>query len=50
MKVKLRIRKGATLYEGVHAITDAESFRRDFVEVWVQIHNRRLQKATALGL
>jgi hypothetical protein len=49
MKVKLRIRKGATLYEAVHTITDAESFGRAFADVWVQLHNRRLQKATSIG-
>jgi hypothetical protein len=49
MKVKLRIRKGATLYEAVHTIIDAESFGRAFADVWVQLHNRRLQKATSIG-
>jgi hypothetical protein len=49
MKVKLRIRKGATLYEAVHTITDAESFGRAFADVWVQLHNRRLQNATSIG-
>ena len=49
MKVKLRLRKGATLYEAVHTITDAESFGRAFADVWVQLHNRRLQNATSIG-
>jgi hypothetical protein len=45
----LRIRKGAKLYEGVHAITDAESFGRAFADVRVQMHNRRLQMPTSIG-
>jgi len=45
MKVKLRIRKQATLYEAVHAITDAESSGRASADVWVQMRNRWLQKA-----
>ena len=49
MKVKLRIRKGSTLYEAVHTITDADSFGRAFADVWIQLHNRRLQKATSIG-
>jgi hypothetical protein len=49
MKVKLRIRKQATLYEAVHAITDAESFGRASADVWVQMRNRWLQKAASIG-
>jgi hypothetical protein len=49
MKVKVRIRKEATLYEAVHTINDADSFGRAFADVWVQLHNRRLQQATSIG-
>ena len=50
MKVKLSIcKKGATLYEGVHEITDAEGFGRAFAGVWAQLPNRRLQKTTSIG-
>jgi hypothetical protein len=51
MKIKLVIRKkkGGTLYQGVHEITDAESFGRAFADVWAQVHNRQLQKATSIG-
>jgi hypothetical protein len=50
MKVKLSIRKkGATLYEGVHRITDAEDFGRAFADAWTQLQDRRLQKTTSIG-
>ena len=50
MEVKLSIRKkGATLYEGLHEITDAERFGRAFADVWAQRQNRRLQKTTSIG-
>jgi hypothetical protein len=49
MKVKLWIRKRATLYEAVHAISDAESFGRASADVWVQMRNRRLQKVASIG-
>jgi hypothetical protein len=50
MKVKLSIRKkGATLYEGVHEITDAEGFGQAFADVWAQLNDRRLQKTTSIG-
>ncbi|HEX5999516.1 MAG TPA: hypothetical protein VFZ16_08980 [Hyphomicrobiaceae bacterium] len=50
MKVKLSIRKkGATLYEGVHDITDARDFGRAFADVWAQLQDRRLQKTTSIG-
>jgi hypothetical protein len=50
MKIKLVIRKkGIALYEGVHEITDAESFGRAFADVWAQLQDRRLQKTTSIG-
>ena len=51
MKVKLVIRKskGVALYEGVHEMTDAESFGRAFGDVYAQLQDRRLQKATSIG-
>jgi hypothetical protein len=50
MKVKLSIRKkGATLYEEVHEISDAEGFGRAFADVWAQLQDRRLQKTTSIG-
>lgn len=50
MKIKLTIsRKGAALYEGVHEITDAETFGRAFADVWAQLQDRRLQKTTSIG-
>ena len=50
MKIKLSLRKNkTTLYEGLHDITDAESFGHAFVEVWAQIQDRRLQKTTSIG-
>jgi hypothetical protein len=50
MKAKLILRKaGITLYEGVHEITDAESFGRMFADVWAQLQDRRLQNTTSIG-
>lgn len=50
MKVKLSVRKkGATLYEGIHEITDAEHFGRAFADMWAQLQDRRLQNTTSIG-
>ena len=50
MKTKVVIKKkGVALYEGVHEITDAESFGRAFADVWAQLQDRRLQKTTSIG-
>ena len=51
MKIKLVIKnkKGIALYQGVHEITDAESFGRAFADVWAQLQDRRLQKTTSIG-
>ncbi len=50
MKTKLVIKKkGIALYEGMHEITDAESFGRAFADVWAQLQDRRLQKTTSIG-
>lgn len=50
MKVKLVIRKKRSiLYEGIHEITDAESFGAAFAAVWARIEDRRLQKSTSIG-
>ena len=40
---------GPALYEGVHEITDAETFGRAFGDVYAQLQDRRLQKATSIG-
>ncbi len=50
MKLKLSIgKKGGILYEGVHEVTDPESFGRACAQVWAQLQDRRLQKATSIG-
>jgi len=50
MNIKLRITKrGTTLYEGLHDITDADSFGRAFADVWTQTQARRLQQTTSIG-
>ena len=51
MHIKLVIRKksGEVLYEGVHEITDAQSFGRAFVDVWARVQDQRLQKTTSIG-
>jgi hypothetical protein len=50
MKIKLSLRKNeATLYEGLHDITDSESFARVCADVWAEMQDRRLQKTTSIG-
>jgi hypothetical protein len=50
MKIKLVIRKkGAALYEGMHEITDSQSFGRAFADVWAQVQERRLERTTSIG-
>ncbi len=50
MKIELRVKKGGVpLYQGAHEIIDADSFGRAFADVWAQLRDRRLQKATSIG-
>jgi hypothetical protein len=50
MKLKLSIGKnGATFYEGVHEVIDAESFGHALADVWAQMHEQRLQRTTSIG-
>jgi hypothetical protein len=50
MKLKLSIAKqGATLYEEVHEVIDAESFGRAFADAWARLQDRRLQKPASIG-
>jgi hypothetical protein len=50
MKVKLRIHKGKTvLYEGIHDVSDADSFGKACADVWNQLHERRLAQANSIG-
>ena len=50
MKIKLIIRKkGIALYEGIHEITDAESFGGAFAGVWARLEDQRMQKTTSIG-
>ena len=51
MKIKLVIRnkEEVALYEGIHEITDSESFGRAFADVWAQLQDRRLQRTTSIG-
>jgi hypothetical protein len=50
MKLKLSIvKKGNTLYEGVHEVVDAQAFGRAFADAWMQMQDRRLQKTTSIG-
>lgn len=50
MKIRLSInKKGARLYEGVHDIIDQESFAGAFAEVWLALHEKRLQATTSVG-
>lgn len=50
MKVQLRIhRDKAVLYEGVHDVSDAESFGRACAHAWTHLREQRLEKATSVG-
>ena len=50
MKVKLEIRKGgATLHEGTYDISDADGFGRACADLWTQLQEQRLAKATSIG-
>jgi hypothetical protein len=50
MKVKLRIHKReAALYEGIFDVSDADSFGRAWADVWDQLRERRLARATSIG-
>ena len=50
MKVKLQIRKnGNALYEGVHDISDANSFGRACAYAWTQLRERRMAEASSVG-
>jgi hypothetical protein len=50
MKINLQLRKGnVLLYEGVHDVTDADSFGRAFAQVWTSVHDDRLCQTTSIG-
>ena len=50
MKIQLRIiKKNVALYEGLHEVTDAETFGAAFADVWAKMQDRRLQKTTSIG-
>jgi len=50
MKVRLKIEKrGATLFEGVYDVGEAESFGNACADAWTQIRTDRLEKATSVG-
>ena len=50
MKVKLRIHKdGAALYEGSYGVVDADGFGRACADVWTQLRERRLARASSIG-
>ena len=50
MEIRLQVKKGRTLlYDGVHPVTDAESFGAACSEAWVKLRERRLAGATSVG-
>lgn len=50
MKIKLVMRrKGTLLYEGIHNITDAESFGAACAAAWAGVEEGRKQKTTSIG-
>ena len=50
MKIKLRILKhGKALYEGVHEVSDADSFGRACASAWTHLREEKIAKATSIG-
>jgi hypothetical protein len=50
MKMRLAIRRGeATLYDGVHDVSDADSFGRAFTQAWNHLQEKDFEKATSVG-
>jgi hypothetical protein len=50
MNVKLKITKdGASLYEGVHDISDAGSFGKACADAWAKLRERKFEMATSIG-
>jgi hypothetical protein len=50
MRLKLQIKKeGASLFEGIYEVTDAESFGKACAEAWSQLRLRQFVQATSVG-
>jgi hypothetical protein len=50
MKMRLRIqRSGAVLYDGVHEVSDADSFGRAFAGAWTHMLEQKFNKASSVG-
>jgi hypothetical protein len=50
MKVKLRIIKsGASMYEGIYHISDAESFGKACADAWGRLKQQQVDKETSIG-
>ena len=50
MKTKLRVTKGsAAIYEGLHDVSDAESFGKACADAWWTLKQKQLEKETSIG-
>jgi hypothetical protein len=50
MKVRLKITKrDASLYEGTHDVTDAESLAKAWFDAWNGLKQRQMQRESSVG-
>ncbi len=50
MRTRLRITKaGASLYEGVHDITGAETFAKACADAWWALKQQQMEKESSIG-
>lgn len=50
MKVNLRLtRRGRSLYDGTHDVTDAASFGKAFAEAWLGVQAQKMMTTTSVG-
>ena len=50
MKVKLQLRKNqSTISECIHDVFDAESFGAACTQLWSEVRERRMEKASSIG-
>ena len=50
MKVKLRITKaGASIYEGLYDVTDAESFGKACADAWGRLKQQVMEEESSIG-
>jgi hypothetical protein len=50
MKMRLRIHRNSTvLYDGIHDVSDADSFGRAFAGAWTHMFEQKFNKASSVG-